>query len=174
MDLKTENERWKKVVELLKNKIKMLKNENENLKKKLDDSNVIKDEEIKKLNEKCKILSEEKAKINENLTSKLIRISTEPTNYGELLDGEKLIAINFISVDQNINYSIICKNKTNFNEIENNLYKKYPEYSENDNFFMFNGSKINRWKTLEENGINGYTIILMKIDESYNLDLKNN
>ena len=66
---------------------------------------------------------------------------------------------------QRINHTIICKNKTKFHEIEGLLYEKYPEYTNCENFFMFNGLTINRWKTLEDNGINGYTIMLKKIED---------
>ena len=150
---------------MLKNENKTLKNENENLKRKMNDLIIIKDEEIRKLIEKFKILSEEKMKNNNRLNSNLNNISTEPKDYNELPDEEKLIAINFISVDQEINYSITCTNKTSFYEVEKKLYTKYPQYEENENFFMFNGSKINKWETIEENGMNGYIVILKTIDD---------
>ena len=129
----------------------ILRRENESLRKKSDKLNLIKDEEIKKLNEKCKILQEEKLKIIDYLKSKLNK------NYNRQHNGEKLIAINFISVDQHINHSIICTNKTKFFDIESELYRKYPKHSEN--LFMFGNLEVNKWKTLEENGINGYTIM---------------
>ena len=100
-----------------------------------------------------------------DLKSKLSTIEVEFKNYGNLLDGEKLVALNFISVDQGINHTIICKNKTEFHIVEGQLYQKFPEYRANDNFFLFNGVKINRWETLEDNGINGYTIMLKKIED---------
>ena len=127
--------------------------------------NSINKKRIDELEEKIRILNEENMNINNSLNSKLNSNVTEIKNYNELSYGEKLIAVNFISVDQRINHSIICKNKTYFYEIESSLYKKYPEYKKDDNYFMFNGLKINRWDTLEENGINGYNIILNKIDD---------
>ena len=160
--LKKENENLKKKVQSLNNENQILKNENANLKKNLDNLN---EEKIKELNEKLKKLIEEKKETDNYLASKLDNNTSELKNYNELPSGEKLVAVNFISVDQRVNHSIVCKNKTNFFEIENSLYKKYPEYSENDNFFMFHGLKINRWKTLQQNGINGYTIILNMIDD---------
>ena len=125
--------------------------------------NSINEDKIKKLEEQCRVLNDEKAKFT-NLKPALNSSIIDFKNYNELPEGEKLVAVNFISVDQRINYSVVCKNTTNFYEIESNLYKKYPEYRENDNFFMFNGLKINRWETLKENGINGYTIIINAID----------
>ena len=154
----------KKEIQSLKYENQILKNENANLKYNSDYFNSINIERIKELEDKCRKLNEEKMNINNCLMSKLNSNANAIKNYNELSYGEKLVAVNFISVDQRINHSIICKNRTNFYEIEGNLYKMYPEYSENDNFFTFNGSKINRWKTLEQNGINGYTIILNTID----------
>ena len=40
----------------------------------------------------------------------------------ELSEGEKLISITFISLDELIQYSIICKNTHKFKEIENMFY----------------------------------------------------
>ena len=150
---------------MLKDTIQKLIKEIENLKTKVDESNKVKNEEIKKLAEKYKNTIDEKTRIINNLTSKMnSNFVGSNINNNILSYGEKLIAVNFVSVDQCINHNIICKNNTNFHDIEGELYDKYPEYKENDNYFMFNGNKINRWKTLEENGINGYTIILNKID----------
>ena len=42
----------------------------------------------------------------------------------ELLDGEKMISITFISFDELIQYSIICKNTHVFREIKNMFYDK--------------------------------------------------
>ena len=162
--LKVENEILKKENESIKNENKILKKRNEDLQIKFDELNLIKDEEIKKLNEKYEILKEEKKNIIANLMLKLNKIAAEFRKSNGLSNREKLIAINFISTDKNINHSIICKNKTKFFDIESELYRKYPECRENENFYTLNGFKINKWKTLEENGINGYIIKLNKKD----------
>ena len=125
--------------------------------------NSIKDEEIKKLNEKYKKL-DEKMKIIDNLILKMNNNVVGQKTNNTLSFGEKFIAINFISLDQRINHSIICKNNTNFHEIEKELYLKFPEYEKNYNKIIYNGLNVNKWKTLEDNGIHGYTIILNKID----------
>ena len=78
-----------------------------------------------------------------------------------LEEGEVLMSIIFISSDQNLHYSIICKNTDEFYKIESQLYKKYPEYTENENFFILNGKKINRYKTLEQNGVKNNDIIIL-------------
>ena len=78
-----------------------------------------------------------------------------------LEEGEVLMSIIFISSDQNLHYSIICKNTDEFYKIESQIYKKYPEYTENENFFILNGKKINRYKTLEQNGVKNNDIIIL-------------
>ena len=78
-----------------------------------------------------------------------------------LEEGEVLMSIIFISSDQNLHYSIIRKNTDEFYKIESQIYKKYPEYTENENFFILNGKKINRYKTLEQNGVKNNDIIIL-------------
>ena len=85
----------------------------------------------------------------------------------ELSKGEKLMSVIFQSLDQKFTRSFICKNTDLFTKLESLLYKEYPEYSENEgeNYFLVNGRKIYRYKSLEENGIhNSDIIILNKID----------
>ena len=148
--LKIENDKLKNENTKLKNEIQILKKENDNLKIKFDIN--------KKLDEKMKII--------DDLISKIKSYVVDPNIYSsvELSSREKFIAINFISDDKRINHSIICKNKAKFVDIERELYLKYPEYSKNYNYLMLNGFNINRLKSLEENGIHGYTIVLNKID----------
>ena len=75
--------------------------------------------------------------------------------------GEKLMTIIFITPDQKLHYSVICKNTEEFHKIEGQLYKEYPEYTENENYFILNGKKINKYKTLEQNGINIKTLLTL-------------
>lgn len=150
---------------MLKNEIQVLKNERDDLKLKLDKFNIVKDSEIKLLEAKYQKLIDGKMKIIDDLILKMnVNVITPDNKNNILSSGEKLIAVNFISFDQRINHTIICKNKTEFHEIEKELYIKYPEYTENDNYFTFGDLKINRWKTLEENSIYGYTIMLNKTE----------
>ena len=48
---------------------------------------------------------------------------------------------------------MICKNTFTINDLEKELYKKYPEISETENDFMFNEKIISRLKTFESNNI---------------------
>ena len=45
--------------------------------------------------------------------------------------------------------------------IENILYDKYPEYIEYENYFLVNGIKINKNKTIEQNNIKYSDIIIL-------------
>ena len=83
----------------------------------------------------------------------------------ELSNGEKLISVIFTSSDQKIHTSIICKNTEKFIKLEEKLFNDYPEYSEFDVYFMVNGSRISKYKTLDENKIKNNDIIILTINE---------
>ena len=88
-------------------------------------------------------------------------------SYYNFLEGEKLISIKFVSVNQDINFEIIAKNTEIFSKIEYILYEKYPKYIESENYFLVHGSKLNRHKSLKENKINNNDIITLEVN---NLD----
>ena len=82
----------------------------------------------------------------------------------ELNEGEKLMTINFKTIDERIqNYSIICKNTDIFNTIEKKLYEDYEEYYDTENYFTINGRKIQKCKNLEENNIHDNDAIILNI-----------
>ena len=84
----------------------------------------------------------------------------------EILKGEKLMSLIFISSNQEIHYSIICKDSDKFTNVENLLYDEYPKYGESENFFISEGNKINKYKTLKENNLkNGSIVMLYQIGE---------
>ena len=103
-----------------------------------------------------------KDKINELLEE--IRIKDKIiSNYpAQLSEGEKLISVIFVSSDQKVHYSVICKNTDKFSKIENMLYDEYPEYSESENHFLVNGKIVNKYKTLEYNKNKNNDIIMLK------------
>ena len=116
-----------------------------------------KDEKIKYLE---KLLKEERNK-NIELKEKLARYPFE------LLPGERMMSIIFSSLTQNVHYSVICKNTDIFVNVELKLYKDYPEYKKGEkNFFTVNGNKIDKYKTLEENGIKNSDVILINIKDT--------
>ena len=69
------------------------------------------------------------------------------------------MSIIFISSDQNIISSFICKSTDIFNILENKFYEKYSEYKDLDNIFILNGRKINKNRSIDENKINNNDII---------------
>ena len=80
-----------------------------------------------------------------------------------MLPGEKLFRIKFISIDQNINFSTVAKNTDNFAKLEAALYEKFPKYKETENYFLVNGKKLNKHKTLDENKIKDNDILTLGI-----------
>ncbi len=81
----------------------------------------------------------------------------------ELKKDEKMISVIFTSDDQKIHFSVICKNTEKFNRLEEKLYNDYPEYSETNNYFVVNGNRIQKFKTLDENNIHNNDMILLNI-----------
>ena len=79
----------------------------------------------------------------------------------ELKKDEKMISVIFTSDDQKIHFSVICKNTEKFNRLEEKLYNDYPEYSETNNYFVVNGNRIQKFKTLDENNIRNSDIIIL-------------
>ena len=117
------------------------------------------DEHINSKDSLVRTILEKDHEVNE-LKKKLSRFPFE------LNEGEKMMTINFISIDQKVNnYSIICKNTDIFNNIEKKLYDEFKEFYETENYFTVNGKKIHKLKNLDENQIkNNDVIILNKID----------
>ena len=84
--------------------------------------------------------------------------------YNKFTPEEKLISIKFVSVFQDINFTIVEKNTTLFSDIEKILYKKYQHYKPFENYFLANGQKINRNLTLKENNIQDNIVITLGSD----------
>ena len=120
---------------------------------------------ISELTEKLKNINKyiNKDKMNELLEEIRIKdkiISKFPV---KLSEGEQLLSVIFVSSDQKIHYSTICKNTDNFSKIENMLYEVYPEYKKSENYFFVNEKKINKYKSLDFNKIKNNDIITLKI-----------
>ena len=188
-----------KKIKELENKISELNLLNENLKKQVKelqkennktiDEKILekKDEEINELKNKNKELEQ---KINnlknlspenyeknnileliEEIRQKDKEIKELKSNLPfELSKGEKLMSVIFISSDQKIHHSIICKNTDKFNRLENVLYnvEEYKEFLNSENYFLVRGRKINKYLSLDENGIKNNDIIMLNsMDEDY-------
>ena len=134
-------------------------NEKENINLYNQDKNIINESNEKLLNLNNYISKEKYNQLLEEINIKDKILSNYPI---KLLEGEKLMSVIFVSVDQKIHYSVICKNTDKFNIIENMLYEEYPEYMETENYFMVNGNKVNKYKSLKLNKIKNHDIIVLK------------
>ena len=138
--------------EILKSELKYEKQKYINLKNNIDNKNNI------NFNNNSQIIE---------LNSKIDDLNEKLSRYPfELKKNEKMISIIFTSYDKKIHFSVICKNTEKFNQLEEKLYEKYPEYSITNNDFVVNGNRIQKSKTLEENHIcNSDIIILNQINK---------
>ena len=115
-------------------------------------------------------LDEANKKLLENLDlinqkEKRIKILEEGIPF-DIKEGERLMCVIFqSSTDQTIHYPFLCTNKQVFNHLENKLYEKLPEYKQTDNYFVSNGTTINKYQTMEENNLKDGAIICMNINE---------
>ena len=143
-ELNIERDNKNKIIEINEQLKKQIKEFSDSQKVKNEQNNSNNDKEIIQLYKKIDELKE--------------KLSRYPF---ELSKGEKLISVIFTSFDNKILHSIICKNTEKFIQLEKKLYIDYPEYSKSDNYFLVNGYKVDKYKTLDENKIkNSDNIIL--------------
>ena len=77
---------------------------------------------------------------------------------------EKIITVNFISSNHNINYPMPCKNTDIFSNIEKKLYLKFPNLKLKTINFIANGNIVNKSSTFEQNRIkSGDNILINEI-----------
>jgi hypothetical protein len=140
----------------LENKVNILENNIKEIQIKLNEKpNIICEQKLNQL--------ENKSNNNNNEFKKILELKDQINQLKSyiLSPGEKLISIKFVSCDQNINFSTYVKANDNFTKIENILYNNYPNYREIENYFIANGKKINKYKTIEQNGIKDNDIITL-------------
>jgi len=163
-DNKNDNEKQdniliKKQNEIYKNKINELENKIQNLELIIKE----KDNIINEYNQikEFKNMSDD----NNNYINRIKELETEIEKYKNycLLPGEKLITINFISIDQTINFNTFAKKTDNFAKLKASLYENYPQLKETENYFLVNGKKVNKHKTLDENKINDNDILTLGV-----------
>ena len=74
----------------------------------------------------------------------------------------EIVVVTFISMEQNVHYAVAAVKNNTFAEIEEKLYKQYPQYRETNNDFIANGATVLRFKTIVENKIaNGLPVTLV-------------
>ena len=75
---------------------------------------------------------------------------------------ENDICIRFLSSDQKLYVSIPCSLENSlFVDIEKKLYKIYPEYKNLNLYYLGNGIRINRFKTIKENKLKDNDMVLI-------------
>ena len=83
----------------------------------------------------------------------------------KFVDYNNIMVVNFISGDGIINQGIKYLKSETFAEVEEKLYKIYDEFRETNNTFLFGGTSILRFKTIEQNKIkDGDKIELITFD----------
>jgi predicted RNase H-like nuclease (RuvC/YqgF family) len=154
--LKDELNIYKKENENLKNEINKLKNDNNKLNNELIKANKIISNFNNNQNNNIDI-NNKINNLNEMIKMKDIMINdlkNQLTNKGDkTVHFNDIIVVHFISMDQNINYSIKCLKTDTFAEVEEKLYQKYGEYRETNNNFTANGRIILRFKSISDNHI---------------------
>ena len=77
----------------------------------------------------------------------------------------EIIAINFISLNHNINYPMACRKTDIFAKIENKLYNEFPELKTKKLYFIVSGNIVNKSYTFEQNKIkSGDTILINEME----------
>jgi len=138
----------------MNNDIQKLISENNNLKDEIERVNLQNNsDKMLKLYEKISELNEKIEGLNEKIN-----------RYPFILEkGEKMLSVIFATAL--INYSMICKNTDTINKLEAELYKNYPELYETNNFFLYKGNVVDKFKTFEELKLkNGDIIIINQND----------
>ena len=149
-ELKNEIKAYVEKIEKMKNDIQKLSSENNNLKDKM------KGQYTK--NNSDEIIS---------LYKRIDDLNAKLKRYPFILEeGEKIMSIIFTSVDQNLNYSMICKNTDTINNLEGRLYKEYQKLAKANYYFICNGTVLNKFEKLEELKIKSGDIIVLNLDEN--------
>ena len=135
-------EQQKLTINELENKLKNINNIINNLNNDIDKyKNIISQKDIE--------LNNIKSQLNNNIPNNNV-------NFNDIM------CVNFISSDQNVHFAATCLKTNTFAEIEEKLYKQYPQYRETNNNFLANGTQVLRFKTIAENKIgNGFPVTLI-------------
>ena len=107
------------------------------------------------------IINQKDLELN-NLRMQLNNMNNNIQSNNMFINKNDMVSVNFISMDQNVHFSIACLKTDIFAEIEEQLYKQYPQYRETNNSFLAHGSQVLRFKTIAENKIgNGLPVTLV-------------
>ena len=106
---------------------------------------------------KIKLLEKEIKNYKSDINS--LNNSTNSIKY--LRPGERILTVNFVSMGfQEIgHYSLACKNTDRFIKLEEKLNDDFKQLNNYETYFMVNGQRIKRFKTLDENNIKSNDIV---------------
>ena len=113
----------------------------------------MKDNKIKDLNQEI-----------ENLKNQLKNQTGGNKNNNADKEEKNNFKITFKTDDGKIDYTLECRDDDKFTDLEEKLFLKYPEYSDSDVSFSFEGKKIKERKSLKDNGIKNEGVITIKFD----------
>ena len=166
-ELKKQNLNLRIEIEQLKDKLNEEKIKNLKLTFKLEELANILNKDKKSLLSIEKEMTKKLDELNKNYNKKFEKLqSIFPFQISE---DDKIISTIFMTSDENIRYSMICKSTEKFIELEERLYNKYPEYKEKKNYYCVNGQKINVNETLEYNKVKDNEIIIIYNDNDNNI-----
>ena len=105
-----------------------------------------------------------------NQKDKIDQNEKKISELNEILKKEKILKDNTISIiiisyDENIFFPIVCQKSDKFEDLEKEIYKKYPEYEDKFNIFYLNEKNekiIIKNESLDKNNINNGNIIKFK------------
>jgi len=152
-ELNNEKEKNKNLNEQIKNYKKNIQELNDKLSgnNSVDNNKILELENI--INAKTDEINVLKSKLNSR-------------DINNIQPGEHILAIGFTSSDQTIqNFFRPCKDSDLFVKIEEKLYDEYPKYKDVETYFLVNGKKVLRFKSMKENNIKNGQVIMLNILE---------
>ena len=151
LNLKIELKKANNIIEQQKTQISQLQNELNNLKENYHGY-------IQTLQDTIDKKEEELTKLKDELAKKKTDFSKNKSTYCR----DNMMTVNFISMDHKVLFAVPCVEDDIFAEVEEKLYKEFPEYRETNNYFLANGIQVLRFKTIAQNNIgNGRPVTLV-------------
>ena len=99
----------------------------------------------------------------QELNKMIVELDKIKSKNKEFEDKSKTMTVNIISADKKKNFSVPCIETDTFAEVEEKLYKRFPEYRETNNNFIVRGKPVLRFKTINQNKIENNLPITMVI-----------
>ena len=81
-------------------------------------------------------------------------------------NGEKIVAINFMPLDQSFSRPIACNNHDTLAMLEQKIYNEYPQFKEINTYLTVGGEIKKRFKTIDENKIKDGSAIIINTYEN--------